>query len=95
VTSDLTKNPNRNNTLPYTHFNRLPFIFIYWTTFFFFFEKKITTYLCMCLWAKAHMLPHTCGGQITTLKKKDLFIIICKYTVAVFRHSRRESQISL
>jgi hypothetical protein len=29
VTSDLTKNPNRNNTLPYTHFNRLPFIFIY------------------------------------------------------------------
>jgi hypothetical protein len=25
---------------------------------------------------------------------KDLFII-CKYTVAVFRHSRRESQISL
>jgi hypothetical protein len=26
---------------------------------------------------------------------KDLFIIICKYTVAVFRHSRRESQILL
>jgi hypothetical protein len=27
--------------------------------------------------------------------KKDLFIIICKYTVALFRHSRRERQISL
>jgi hypothetical protein len=28
--------------------------------------------------------------------KKDLFIfIICKYTVAVFRHTRRGSQISL
>jgi hypothetical protein len=26
---------------------------------------------------------------------KDVFIIICKYTVAVFRHSRRGSQISL
>jgi hypothetical protein len=26
---------------------------------------------------------------------KDLFIIICKYTVAVLRHSRRGSQISL
>jgi hypothetical protein len=26
---------------------------------------------------------------------KDLFIITCKYTVAVFRHSRRGSQISL
>jgi hypothetical protein len=26
---------------------------------------------------------------------KDLFINICKYTVAVFRHSRRGSQISL
>jgi hypothetical protein len=25
----------------------------------------------------------------------DLFIIICKYTVAVFRHTRREHQISL
>jgi hypothetical protein len=25
----------------------------------------------------------------------DLFIIICKYTVAVFRHSRRGSQILL
>jgi hypothetical protein len=29
------------------------------------------------------------------LFKKDLFIIICKYTVAVFRHSRRGSEISL
>jgi hypothetical protein len=27
--------------------------------------------------------------------KKDLFIIISKYTVAVFRHSRRGGQISL
>jgi hypothetical protein len=26
---------------------------------------------------------------------KDLFIIKCKYTVAVFRHTRRGSQISL
>jgi hypothetical protein len=26
---------------------------------------------------------------------KDLFIILCKYTVAVFTHSRRGSQISL
>jgi hypothetical protein len=26
---------------------------------------------------------------------KDLFIILCKYTVAVFRHTRRGSQISL
>jgi hypothetical protein len=26
---------------------------------------------------------------------QDLFFIICKYTVAVFRHSRRGSQISL
>jgi hypothetical protein len=26
---------------------------------------------------------------------KDLFIIIYKYTVAVFRHTRRECQISL
>ena len=26
---------------------------------------------------------------------KDLFIIICKYTVAVFRHTRRGHQISL
>ena len=26
---------------------------------------------------------------------KDLFIIICKYTVAVFRHTRRGSQILL
>jgi hypothetical protein len=28
-------------------------------------------------------------------KKKDLSIIICKYTVAVFRHPRRGHQISL
>ena len=27
--------------------------------------------------------------------KKDLFISICKYTVAVFRYTRREHQISL
>ena len=26
---------------------------------------------------------------------KDLFIVICEYTVAVIRHSRRECQISL
>jgi hypothetical protein len=26
---------------------------------------------------------------------KDLFIVICKYTVAVFRHTRRGCQISL
>ena len=26
---------------------------------------------------------------------EDLFIVICKYTVAVFRHSRRGHQISL
>jgi hypothetical protein len=26
---------------------------------------------------------------------KDLFIIICKYTVSVFRHTRRGSQLSL
>jgi hypothetical protein len=26
---------------------------------------------------------------------KDLFIVICKYTVPVFRHSRRGRQISL
>jgi hypothetical protein len=26
--------------------------------------------------------------------KKDLFIVICKYTVAVFRHTRRGQQIS-
>jgi hypothetical protein len=26
---------------------------------------------------------------------KDLFIILCKYTVAVFRHTRRGSQILL
>jgi hypothetical protein len=30
-----------------------------------------------------------------TFLKKDLFIIICKYTVAVFKHSRRGSQILL
>jgi hypothetical protein len=32
---------------------------------------------------------------LMTLKKKDLFIIIHKYTVAVFRHTRRGHQISL
>jgi hypothetical protein len=26
---------------------------------------------------------------------KDLFIIVCKYSVAVFRHTRRRYQISL
>jgi hypothetical protein len=29
------------------------------------------------------------------IKKKDLFIIINKYTVAVFRHTKRGNQISL
>jgi hypothetical protein len=31
----------------------------------------------------------------SSLKKKDLFIIISKYTVAVFRFTRRGYQISL
>jgi hypothetical protein len=30
-----------------------------------------------------------------SLQPKDLFIVICKYTVAVFRHTRRGRQISL
>jgi hypothetical protein len=34
-------------------------------------------------------------GQPHSLQPKDLFIIINKYTVAVFRHTRRGHQISL
>ena len=36
-----------------------------------------------------------CWLQPCSLQSKDLFIIICKYTVAVFRHSRRGHLISL
>jgi hypothetical protein len=45
-------------------------------------------------------LPEKHGSAFTAKEKTyffflNLFIIICKYTVAVFRHSRRGSQISL
>jgi hypothetical protein len=36
-----------------------------------------------------------CSGQPRSLRPKGLFIIIHKYTVAVFRHTRRGLQISL
>jgi hypothetical protein len=36
-----------------------------------------------------------CSGQPRSLRPKDLFIIINKYTVAVFRHARKGSQIPL
>ena len=36
-----------------------------------------------------------CSVRPCSLQPKDLFIIICKYVVAVFRHSRRGHQISL
>jgi hypothetical protein len=42
-----------------------------------------------------HQLYITCLQNFSNLFFKDLFIIICKYTVAVFRHTRRGSQISL
>jgi hypothetical protein len=35
-----------------------------------------------------------CSVRPCSLQPKDLFIIICKYVVAVFRHSRRGHQIS-
>jgi hypothetical protein len=42
---------------------------------------------------------HVVAGNLTqdfcSLQLKDLFIIIRKYTVAVFRHTRRGHQISL
>jgi nuclear pore complex protein Nup62 len=52
--------------------------------------------VCMCVWMSVcawesvwvHCM-YVCGFF------KDLFIIICKYTVAVFRHTRRGSQILL
>jgi hypothetical protein len=52
-----------------------------------------------------HMQANTCIQNIKLLESslcvwvsfffKDLFIIICKYTVAAFRHTRRGCQISL
>jgi hypothetical protein len=36
-----------------------------------------------------------CSGRLCSLRPKDLFIIIHKYTVAVFRRTRRGRQISL
>ena len=36
-----------------------------------------------------------CWLSLCSLRPKDLFIIICKYTVAVFRRTRRGHQISL
>jgi hypothetical protein len=36
-----------------------------------------------------------CSGQLCSLRPKDLFIIIHKYTVADFRHTRRGHKISL
>jgi hypothetical protein len=36
-----------------------------------------------------------CSGQPRSLRSKDLFIIIHKYTVADFIHTRRGRQISL
>jgi hypothetical protein len=39
-------------------------------------------------------LVQICTGNMRIFLKKDLFII-CKYTVAVFKHIRRGSQISL
>jgi hypothetical protein len=38
---------------------------------------------------------HSCIQFSRTFFFKDLLFIICKYTVAVFRHSRRGSRISL
>jgi hypothetical protein len=35
------------------------------------------------------------SGQFRLLQPKDLFVIILKYTVAVFRRTRRGRQISL
>jgi hypothetical protein len=35
------------------------------------------------------------SGWLRSLQSKDLFVIIHKYTVAVFRHTRRGRQISL
>jgi hypothetical protein len=42
-----------------------------------------------------NLVGPTCSSQLCSLRPKDLFIIIHKYTVAVFRHARRGCQISL
>ena len=36
-----------------------------------------------------------CSLWLRSLRPKDLFIIICKYILAVFRHTRRGRQIPL
>jgi hypothetical protein len=37
----------------------------------------------------------TCSSQLCSLSPEDLFIILHKYTAAVFRRTRRGHQISL
>jgi hypothetical protein len=41
------------------------------------------------------LLSPACSGQLCSLRPKDIFIIIYKYTVAVFRRTRRRHQILL
>jgi hypothetical protein len=48
--------------------------------------------LTHALWSTRFL--YAAGAQ-KTFFKKDLFIIIHKYTVAVFKHTRRGHQISL
>jgi hypothetical protein len=42
-----------------------------------------------------HVVAGNWTQNLCSLWPKDLFIIICKYTLAVFRHTRRGHQISL
>jgi hypothetical protein len=42
-----------------------------------------------------HVVAGNWTQNFSWLRPQDSFIIICKYTVAVFRHTRRGSQISL
>jgi hypothetical protein len=42
-----------------------------------------------------HVVAGNWTQDLCSIRPKDLFIVICKYTVAVFRHTRRGCQISL
>jgi hypothetical protein len=62
------------------------------------------TYMLICAWSDVRgeasgrtVSEYWRGHRSSPLKKKDLFIVysICKYTVAVFRHTGRGSQMSL
>ena len=78
------------------HFNNLKLYlnlagFIFKCLFIYVYEYTVAVQMVV----SHHVVVGNWTQDLYLLQSKDLFIIICKYTVAIFRHTRRGCQISL